>query len=257
METRLISPQKTSQTSRLKSRLTIGYTYYNDTEQLEHLLEVWKDWPSLVDIFLVDDGSQIFPAQEILHNWNKPDYGPSFQLWRVPRDIGFNSHGCRNLIAKYASTDAIAFLDIDMEVSTETIGRLMTKVYHPRSFYQHDCWIKNKQTLMPYPGHMNSFIVNKELFWEAGGYDESFTGHHWGDREFIERVKELPGVASRHSGNVICLNRIGRHGVVDRDIERTTYVDDDRFYVPLPEEEVRKLKGTVERRLNFPFVKLL
>jgi hypothetical protein len=257
METRLISPQKTSQTSRLKSRLTIGYTYYNDTEQLEHLLEVWKDWPSLVDIFLVDDGSQIFPAQDILHNWNKPDYGPSFQLWRVPRDIGFNSHGCRNLIAKYASTDAIAFLDIDMEVSTETIGRLMTKIYHPRSFYQHDCWIKNKQELLPYPGHLNSFVINKDLFWEAGGYDESFTGHHFGDREFIERVTELPGVSQRHSGNVICLNRIGRHGVLDRDIERTTYVDDDIFYVPLPPDEVELLKGTVKRRLNFPFIKLL
>jgi len=110
---------------------------------------------------------------------------------------------------------------------------------------------------MTCPGHINSFIIGKELFWEAGGYDESFTGHHWGDREFIERVKELPGVESRHSGNIICLNRIGRHGVVDRDIEKTTYVDDSLFYVPLPPDEVEVLKGTVKQRLNFPFIKLL
>ena len=258
METILTSQQQTLQSSRQKKpRLTIGYTYFEDDKQLANLLPIWREWPSLIDIFLVDDGSEQIPALDILKDWDLPDYGPSLQLWKVTENLGFNSHGCRNLIAKYALTDTIAFFDIDMQIATETAGRLMTKVYNPRSFYQHDCWLKHKQEILTYPGHMNSFIINKDLYWEAGGYDESFTGHHWGDRVFIERIKELPDVSERHSGNIVCLNRIGRKGVVDRNIDKTLYYSETEFAVPLPVEEVMKLKGTKSKRLDFPFIKLL
>ena len=240
-------------------RITLAYTYFEDKHHLERQLELWKDYPSYVDIFLVDDGSEKNQALDILeeNNFSIPDYGPTFQLWRVTRNLGFNSHGCRNLIAKYALSDYIAFFDIDMSVSLETVGRLIVKNYNPRSFYRHDCWMKHMQQLNPYPGHLNCFLIHKDLYWEAGGYDESFTGHHHGDREFIERILELPDVTERHTRQVVLLNRKGRHGSVTDKVEKTDYIDDDFFYCPLPITEVEKLRGTKKQRLDFPFIKLL
>ena len=93
-------------------RITAGYTYFQDRQQLEQQLLIWKEWPSFIDIFLVDDGSEKDQALDVIKetDWDLPDYGPTFQLWRVTRNLGFNSHGCRNLIAKYALSDHIAFL---------------------------------------------------------------------------------------------------------------------------------------------------
>ena len=240
-------------------RVTLGYTYFQDQVYLERQLEIWKDYPSFVDIFLVDDGSETNQALDVIKEsgWELPEYGPTFQLWRCTKNLGFNGHGCRNLIAKYSLSDYIAFFDIDMQISTETVGRLITRKYSQRSFYQHDLWVKHEQRGVNYPGHMNSFLIHKDLYWEAGGYDESFTGHHHGDREFIERITKLPDVEQRHSGQVVLLNRKGRHGSVTNKVEKTDYISDDFFYAPLPIPEVEKLRGTKSKRLDFPFIKLL
>ena len=64
----------------------------------------------------------------------------------------------------------------------------------------------------------------------AGGYDESFTGHHYGDREFLDRV-----FACEHrkikSQCATSMNREGRHGSVDKNVEKTEYTPgDDKFF---------------------------
>ena len=87
-------------------------------------MRVWENWPSMVDIFLVDDGSSRTRAEEVLEGWEVPEWGPTLQLWRCTRDLGFNSHGCRNLIAKYAQTDVIAFFDIDQVMYPGDVARL-------------------------------------------------------------------------------------------------------------------------------------
>ena len=104
----MTSQQKTQLYSRSKEnhRLTVGYTYFEEPDRLKQQINIWKRWPANVDIFLVDDGSEIFPAKDIIDSHlHLEDWQPTFQLWKCTRNLGFNSHGCRNLIAKYAQTD--------------------------------------------------------------------------------------------------------------------------------------------------------
>lgn len=256
METRLIFPQKTSPTSRLKNRFTAGYTYFQEPDELEQQIKVWQTWPDQIDIFIVDDGSEIFKAEELLKDVWIPDSGPTIQLWRCTRNLGFNSHGCRNLIAKYAETDFIAFFDMDMLMYAPDIARLKRKMFKEGMLYYHHAYVEPKQTVMQQPGHRNCFAIGKKTFWEAGGYDESFTGHHFGDNEFLSRLEDN-GVKIEFTETSIVLKRLGRHGIVKGDEKKTRYIDDEFFYVPLRELEVKKLKGTVKRRLNFPFIKVL
>ena len=116
----------------------------------------------------------------------------------------------------------VAIDDIDMQISVETAGRLMVKKYNKRNLYRHELWIKHDQRYKPFPGHLNSFLIHKDLYWKAGGYDESYTGHHWGDREFFERIDK---VAKAEGVTKVCVhcNRKGRHGIVTDQVENSTF----------------------------------
>tara|TARA_B100000902_G_scaffold397414_1_gene461144 strand:- start:1019 stop:1684 length:666 start_codon:yes stop_codon:yes gene_type:complete len=221
-------------------------------------METWSKWPGNVDIFIVDDGSDRYPAKPLLENFHLEDWQPTLQLWRVTRNIGFNSHGCRNLIAKYADTDCIQFLDIDHVMYAPDVAKLKQMKVGPRDIIHHKNYNEYRQIVKDHPGHMNCFGIHKDLFWEAGGYDESFTGHHYGDREFLDRVFELEHRKIK-STCITSMNREGRHGRVNPNKSITEYdpTDDKFFWVPLAVDEVKKLRGTKTQRLDFPFIKIL
>ena len=40
-------------------------------------MEAWSKWPGNVDIFVVDDGSDIHPAKELLENFHLEDWQPT------------------------------------------------------------------------------------------------------------------------------------------------------------------------------------
>ena len=258
---KLTTRHKTLPNSTSKSRFTAGYTYYDAPKKLEEQFNVWKKWPSNIDIILVDDGSQAVPAKEVIdyHQLNlDEEYTPNFRLFKVTRDLGFNSHGCRNLIAKYALTDWLAFFDIDHIMYPSDAARLKKQNFDndPEKIYRHSCYYEWKQLVLPPPGHFNTFVIHKDLYWKAGGYDESFTGHHWGDREFFERIEEAGG---KDGVTNICIhcNREGRHGIVTDKVDKTVYIDDENFWTPLGPEEMKKLKGTKKQRIDFPFIEVL
>ena len=83
-----------------KARLTVGYTYFDEPHKLKQQFEIWKKWPAEVDIILVDDGSDHSPAKDVIDEvgFKLEDYQPNFRLFKVTRNLGFNSHGCRNLV---------------------------------------------------------------------------------------------------------------------------------------------------------------
>lgn len=255
----MTSQQKTSLYSRSKDnhRLTVGYTYFDEPHRLRQQLDVWKSWPANVDIFLVDDASELYPAIDIINELELEDWQPTLQLWKCTRNLGFNSHGCRNLIAKYAQTDVIQFLDIDMIIYPGDIAKMKQIAFEPDYIAHHKLYSTFNQKVVWHPGHLNAFAIHKDLYWKAGGYDESFTGHHWGDREFIARIHAQPHKKIK-TECIVVLDRKGKHGVVTDTVDKTEYDINNEltFKTPLDVPRVKKLKGTVKTRLNFPFIKL-
>ena len=77
--------QKTSQTSKSKSRLTVGYTYFDEPHKLKKQFEIWKMWPEDIDIILVDDGSDHSPAKDVIDevDFKLESFQPNFRLFRV------------------------------------------------------------------------------------------------------------------------------------------------------------------------------
>ena len=238
-------------------RLTVGLTYFNESNWIHQWYQAFHYYPKDIQVIIVDDGSTTDPIDEHLYPiTDLGDWCPDVQVYKVTEDLGFNGHGCRNLIAKIADADFLAFFDIDMMCDPSTMGRMRQRNWQHHSLYHHDFYVWQRQRIKKYPGHLNSFVCSKQLFWEAGGYDESFTGHHWGDREFQERLKKKAKYI-RNSGEVMTLRRNGKHGRVTDKVDKTVYIDDKCFLVPLPSEQVEKLKGTVNTKINFEYERIL
>jgi hypothetical protein len=253
----LTSQQKTLQNSREKTRVTLGYTYYDNPDLLNRQLDIWRTYPAGVDIFVVDDGSEVYPAIDILKDYEAETFQPTLQLWKVTRNLGFNSHGCRNLIAKYSTTDSIQFLDLDMMLPAGQIANIKKIIVEEDVVYNHRCYWHSKQRLIEHPGHYNCFLIHKDTYNKNEGYDESFTGHHYGDREFLERMWDN-GVSKANTNVIVELHGEPRHGTVSDKVDKTEYVHGEKtFLAPLSIPEVKKLRGTKKQRLDFPFLKML
>lgn len=157
--------------------LTLGTTYYENPEHLEKFIEYHL--PFVNELIVVDDGSKIFKAVDVIDPHSK------IKLYRVKKDLGFNSHGCRNLIMKEASFDWVALLDADRLFLDEGKELLKIKTDHldPLTHYKfivHGI-IEGEQV---HQG-VNDYLINKELFFKAGGYDEELVGIRTGDRDFF------------------------------------------------------------------------
>jgi glycosyltransferase involved in cell wall biosynthesis len=172
-------------------KITLGTTYYNNPANLKQFLSLHLPWVD--ELIVVDDGSNKFPITEFCKPAN------NLRLFRVTKDLGFNSHGCRNLIMKQATNDWVILLDLDriflnpkesinIIKNTKLINNILYRFVVHNSMY--DTHIS-----------VNDFLIHKNHFFSAGGYDEELIGIRTGDREYFEQLlhfgkeKLLHGVA--------------------------------------------------------------
>lgn len=232
-------------------RYTIGITYYNEPELLAKQIENLNLYPHQIQIILVDDGSQIHPARDYVEKITHP----GFELWEVTEDLGFNSHGCRNLIATQAKSDTILFLDVDCLLSPENASYLQKVRYNPKKLYRFNAYNSQSFSYQMVPGHINVFMINKNTYWEAGGYDESFVGYHYGDRDFHKKIEAICETINIGKMGITVL-RGGRKLIVDEKVNKTTY-DDENMLLFTPKRLDHTLADKITTKLNFPYKRLL
>jgi len=165
-------------------KITLGTTYYNCPNLLEDFIQ--NNIDHVDELIIVDDGSKD-PIDTVVTASNK------LKLYRVSKDIGFNSHGCRNLIMKESSNDWVALIDIDrcfkdpqLALSSIKSRQLYTKARY--LFIVHTPkWGDNIHS------SVNDYLVHRDHFFSAGGYDEEIVGQRWGDREFFQQLISAGG----------------------------------------------------------------
>jgi glycosyltransferase involved in cell wall biosynthesis len=179
-------------------KISLGTTYYNNPENILNFVEYHLE--HVDELIIVDDGSA-----DIYHILNYVQPSEKVKLYRVKKDYGFNSHGCRNLIMKESSNEFVILLDSDRKLedpaySIEQIKRKTLKGNRLYRFVAHSFNIgKNVHE------SVNDYLISKTHFFSAGGYDEEWIGYRNGDRQFFEQLKFFGDEKLLHDINILLL----------------------------------------------------
>lgn len=234
----------------LRNNITIIQTYYNERFHLETQIERWNNFNTPVNIILIDDGSQIEPAENVLkeHTLNN---NINFSLYKVTEDIGFNSHGCRNLGARLAQSNWLLFLDIDYTIQPSDLKRLQNETLDLDSWYELNAKFQGRGNTYV---ALNQFLIPRKLFLDSGGYDESFVPFHYGDRELLAQLEQDYKKNNLEWMFLTC-RRGGRKAKVDDTIQIPVY-DDENMLLYTPRFDVESIVHT-DTKLNFTWEKVV
>ena len=232
--------------------ITIIQTYYDDPKYLQQAIETWNSYEVPISVVLIDDGSPQYPASRVLSQFaisNNVDVS----LYEVTEDIGFNSHGCRNLAAAVSKTEWLIFLDIDHFLDSSEIEKLYRMHLSDDSWYGFTTIYKEQNLLMG-GGPSNTFMCTKKMYEQGGGYDESYTPYHYGDREFLSMMKSKFNWIKLENIKIDC-RRAGRKMTIDSNITKPIY-DNATCSITHPPFNLSAVKFH-DKRLNFAWKKIV
>ena len=165
------------------NKISLGTTYFNNPDYLLKFIE--KNITHVDEMIIVDDGSEMEAINHIT-------FHEKIKLYRVKKDYGFNSHGCRNLIMKKAKHDFVVLMDIDREFlnpqfAFQTFKEKKLRYDTLYRFVAHSEYTVFDRVHIS----VNDYLISKKHFFSAGGYDEEIIGERWGDREFFLQLKNF------------------------------------------------------------------
>jgi glycosyltransferase involved in cell wall biosynthesis len=242
----------------MHTKVSLVIPYFEDEEELSRFLtmESTKLWD---EIIIVDDGSTKELAKEVVGRWADDDL--NIRILRVPINYGFNGHGCRNLGVQQATHDWVFLIDVDMEISEESVKAVYKHIPELTEDQFLGVWARTTPCpkAAPYyvgknymdhidPVEYNTYGIRKETFLKTRGYDEDFRNMHGGSRVFIERLQTF--LERKHFDDVIAgAMRPGREVVIVDDQELTEY-EGMRIYHPPSYYKFEKLLEEISRYRN-------
>lgn len=179
------------------NKITLATTYYQNPQ---NLYEFWNQHYDHVDeLIVVDDGSCVHALRE------QHIYDPQqkCKLFEVTKDLGFNSHGCRNLIMKQSSHDWVMLMDIDRLIinACDVFSSLRNRKLKLNCRYK---FVGHFERLgAQIHESVNDYLIHKSYFWQAGGYDEELQGYRDGDRSFFRQLAHFGHEQVLNEVNVI------------------------------------------------------
>lgn len=220
--------------------ITLVTTYFEDPYRLKDYIEKQFNEEYFSELIIVDDGSPRQPAEPIVKNYPEKN----IKLFRVKEDIGFNSHGARNLAMKHVETEWAYMTDIDRDLIGQfapVIDRYVRSA-EPNEYF--NTLLGRTQVTH------NDYCVRTESWWKSGGYDEEFVNWHVGDRIFVERLNSY---LSPTTIPVVVMPTRNARKVIYSDNGITTYPDDETLIHPTYSEERKaRLYDIVENRNKNP-----
>lgn len=179
---------------------TLIVPFYRNIVMLQRQVEEWNRYPCEIKIICVDDCSPE-PAKPIIEEVTN---GTDIELYRISIDKPWNREGARNLGGHHAKTEWIVQVDIDHILPADAALKLLEFEPDPNYWYRFPRWRKGKaddtrkKDLIPddceygeiHP-HVDSYLVRRDIYWQAGGYDEDYAGCLGGGSAFLANLENI------------------------------------------------------------------
>lgn len=176
--------------------LTLVMPFYCNKGMLERQYAEWTRWgakeKAQFDIVIVDDGSPE-PAIDV----PRPDGLPALSIYRVLEDRPWHQHAARNLGAHVARGPWLLLTDMDHVLTAQNASALfrrLGKLDADTAYFLHrveaDTGLPTVDSHESPKPHPNSFVMTRDLYWRAGGYDEDYCGIYGTDGLFKARLFE-------------------------------------------------------------------
>ncbi len=208
--------------------LTLITHVYNAQQPVARQLALWQQFsPALrarLKFLVIDDHSDV-PLQI-------DKAGLDLRLVRVDDDIDWNMPGCRNLAATLAQTEWMLFFDIDNVASEASLLKIANAL--PQLDNKRLHVFRRTENGADVEPHINSFLISRQGFFKAGGYDEDFCGHY-GFEDVLFRMMWRKHVGSEVLLTDIAFEQIAfRTSGLDRDLRRNQLLIAQRAAAGLP-----------------------
>jgi hypothetical protein len=165
--------------------ITVGMAYYLNHGMLRRHYDLFShmdaDVRQRLIYAVVDDGSPYREAFAPAASCEFASIG-----WRMGVDIPWNQDACRNIIVEHCLTDWVLLTDMDHMVPAETLRWCQNAKLDPQRVYTFARI--SEPELGPYKPHPNSWLMTRQMYLRAGGYDERFAGVYGTDGMFKKRV---------------------------------------------------------------------
>jgi hypothetical protein len=181
--------------------VTLIIPYYRNVGMLEKQLQTLNVYGSGMRVIVVDDGSPE-PALPIIQAQASRRLLEQLQLYRIGVDIPWNREGARNLGAHVATTEWIVQIDIDHVLPVQSADLLLDFAAAPGTWYRFPRWrvgradetrrkdqIPDQCLFGQIHAHVDSYLIERALYWQVGGYDEDFAGCLGGGSDFLRRLE--------------------------------------------------------------------
>jgi glycosyltransferase involved in cell wall biosynthesis len=197
-------------------RLTMIVPFYRNSAMLAEQIREWNRYPEGFKFIVIDDGSPE-PALPIIEYEASLELLERLSIYRIGVDIPWNRGGARNLGAQLADTDWIIHVDIDHLLPVESAKALLEAEVTPLCWYRFPRFRKGRAdetrrkdalpddvTFGQIKPHVDSYLCTKAMFWQAGGYNEEFSGCLGGGTPFLSELAKiaepelLPETAALH-----------------------------------------------------------
>ncbi len=185
-------------------KITLISAYYDNPNMLQKQIDNIKTYPEIVqrnlEIIIVDDCSPTHPASEVIcaHTGDAAMFKATYniRLYRTMVDVPWNQDFCRNLAVWQSKTPWVFLTDIDHLVPGATLENLVKS----EDIKDNTAYRFSRVTapeMEAYKHHPNTWFLTKEMYNQAGGYDEMLAGTYGTDGDFAKRLNRFAPIIMR------------------------------------------------------------
>lgn len=176
---RVFAEQQTSRVlakGRLVRRLTLAMCYLDQPKMAERQFQTWASYPaevkSRLTCIMVDDGSENYPLADV----PRPDGLPDLRLYRIGTRVPWGWPRGHNLAILEAHDGWVLLTDLDHQLDADQAERALTVPLRSGCAYKPAR--RRADTMGRWKPHNDTVLIERDLYWKAGGKTLAFLGHY-------------------------------------------------------------------------------